>query len=140
MNSSAPGNAEGRGLAARFVDGPHVSASSNAEQVLGDWLSELEPAQSACARHAAGSAVCETHPARIAEFSPYLFDLVRADVARLIRILTCDPESHLSALIEKTSGDVFTAAGETDVMHLLRRMKAEAALMIALCDIGGSGL
>ena len=131
MNSSAPGNAEGRGLAARFVDGPHVSASSNAEQVLGDWLSELEPAQSA-----ALDALLEAPFARrillgIAEFSPYLFDLVRADAARLIRILTCDPESHLSALIEKTSGDVFTAAGETDVMHLLRRMKAAAALMIA---------
>ena len=36
MNSSAPGNAEGRGLATRFVDGPHVPASSNAEQVLND--------------------------------------------------------------------------------------------------------
>ncbi len=29
------------------------------------------------------------------------------------------------------------AASETDVMQLLRRMKAEAALLIALCDIGG---
>lgn len=137
MNSSAPGNAEGRGLAARFVDGPHVSASGNAEQLLGDWLSELEPAQSA-----ALAALLEAPLARrillgIAEFSPYLLDLVRADAARLIRILTCDPESHLSALIEKTTQDVFTAAGETDVMQLLRRMKAEAALMIALCDIGG---
>src|SRR5882672_4247388 len=137
MNSSAPGNAEGQGLAARFVDGPHVSASSNAEQVLGDWLSELEPAQSAVL-----DAVLERPFARrillgIAEFSPYLFDLVRADAARLIRLLACDPESHLSALIEKTTHDVFAAAGETDVMHLLRRMKAEAALMIALCDIGG---
>ena len=41
------------------------------------------------------------------------------------------------ALIEKTSGDVLAAADETDVMHLLRRMKSEAALLIALCDIGG---
>ena len=62
---------------------------------------------------------------------------MRADAARLIRLLACDPELHLSALIEKTSHDVFAAAGEADVMHLLRRMKAEAALMIALCDIGG---
>ena len=36
MNSSA--------LAARFVSGPHITASSNAEQRLGDWLAELEPA------------------------------------------------------------------------------------------------
>src|SRR5438876_5183745 len=32
---------------------------------------------------------------------------------------------------------MLVASGETDVMHLLRRMKAEAALLIALCDIGG---
>src|SRR5204863_2351804 len=47
MNSSAPGNAEGHRLAARFVCGPHVAAASNAEQRLGDWLAELEPEQSA---------------------------------------------------------------------------------------------
>ena len=48
----------------------------------------------------------------IAEFSPYLFDLIRADAARLIRLLACDPESHLSSLIEKTTRDVFTAAAK----------------------------
>src|SRR4051795_10852761 len=129
MNSSA--------LATRFVSGPHITASSNAEQRLGDWLAELEPQQAAEI-----GAWLERPPARaillgIAEFSPYLFDLIRADAARLIRLLGCDPESHLAALIEKTSNDVFTAAGELEVMNLLRRMKAEAALLIALCDIGG---
>ena len=39
MNSSA--------LAARFVSGPRITASSNAEQRLGDWLAELEPQQAA---------------------------------------------------------------------------------------------
>jgi glutamate-ammonia-ligase adenylyltransferase len=137
MNSSAPGNAERLGLAARFARGPHVSASSNAEQVLGDWLSELEPEQSAALDALLAYPFVKTILLGIVEFSPYLFDLVRADAARLIRLLTCDPETHLPGLIDKTTRDVFAAAGETDVMHLLRRMKAEAALMIALCDIGG---
>ena len=137
MNSSAPGNAERQELAARFVGGPHVSASSNAEQILGDWLSELEPAQSAALDALLAHPFAKTILSGIAEFSPYLFDLVRADAARLIRVLKCDPEPHLAALIENTTRDVFAAPGETDVMHLLRRMKAEAALMIALCDIGG---
>ena len=137
MNSSAPGNAERHPLAARFVAGPYVSASSNADQALRDWLAELEPEQSA--------AIDEllTHPfvndilLGIVEFSPYLSDLIRADAARLVRLLSCYPERHLTALIEKTSSEVFAAAGESDVMHLLRLMKAEAALLIALCDIGG---
>src|SRR5438105_13465693 len=129
MNSSA--------LAARFVRGPHITASSNAEQRLGVWLAELEPQQAAEI-----SAWLDRPPARaillgIAEFSPYLFDLIRTDAARLIRLLACDPEQHLTSLIEKTSRDVLAAAGEADVMRLLRRMKSEAALLIALCDIGG---
>src|SRR6266481_1889745 len=137
MNSSAPGNAERHRLAARFADGPHVSASNQAERLLNDWLSDLEPAQSAALGGLLDHPFAKTILLGIAEFSPYLFDLIRADAARLIRVLACDPESHLTSLIEKTTRDVFAAAGETDVMHLLRRMKAEAALLIALCDIGG---
>src|SRR6201996_4676698 len=125
-----------RALAARFVDGPHVSAPNGPEAILGGWLAELEPQQAAEL-----SALLEQPAARvillgIAEFSPYLFDLIRADAARLIRLLQCEPETHLPALIETVSQDVYAAASEADVMRLLRRMKAEAALLIALCDIG----
>ncbi|MBN4669207.1 bifunctional [glutamine synthetase] adenylyltransferase/[glutamine synthetase]-adenylyl-L-tyrosine phosphorylase, partial [Pandoraea nosoerga] len=115
-------------------DGPRVAAPESADQRLTDWFAELEPAQSAAL------AVLLEHPfARdilrgIAEFSPYLFELARADAGRLIRILSCDPESHLAGLIETASRDVLAAGSEADVMVLLRRMKAEAALMIALCD------
>ena len=137
MNVSAPGNAERQQLAARFVGGPHVSASSTAEQVLAEWLSELEPGQSAALEELLAPPFARTILQGIAEFSPYLFDLVRADATRLIRVLACDPESHLAALIENTTIEVLAAASEADVMYRLRRMKAEAALLIALCDIGG---
>src|SRR3954452_21447206 len=129
MNSSA--------LAARFVSGPHIAASSNAEQRLGNWLAELEPQQSAEIGAWLDRPFARAILLGIVEFSPYLFDLIRADAARLIRLLACDPEPHLAALIGKTSHDVLAATGEADVMHLLRRMKSEAALLIALCDIGG---
>ncbi|HET6838264.1 MAG TPA: bifunctional [glutamine synthetase] adenylyltransferase/[glutamine synthetase]-adenylyl-L-tyrosine phosphorylase, partial [Bradyrhizobium sp.] len=72
-----------------------------------------------------------------AEFSPYLFDLAGADAVRVIRLLECEPEPYLAQLIEKASRDVLTASSETDAMRLLRHMKSEAALLIALCDIGG---
>src|SRR5947208_5410804 len=137
MNSPAPGNAEDHRLAARFAAAPHVSASTNAERRLKDWLAELEPEQSAAIDEWLDRPHVKNVLHGIAEFSPYLFDLIRADAARLVRVLACDPEQHLSSLIETTSRDVLAAEGETDVMHLLRRMKAEAALMIALCDIGG---
>ena len=137
MNASAPDNAERPCLAARFVDGPHVVASDHAERCLRDWLADLAPEQSAALD---GFLI---HPAArrillgIAEFSPYLFDLIRADAPRLIRLLGCEPEPHLDRLIETTARDVLAAGSEADAIHLLRRMKSEAALLIALCDIGG---
>ena len=102
-----------------------------------DWLAELEPGQSEALDELIDHPFAKSVLFGIAEFSPYLFDLIRADPARLIQLLSCEPEDHLSAMIESTSREVFAASGETEVMRLLRRMKSEAALLIALCDIGG---
>ncbi len=138
MTSSANGDADRHRLAARFADGPHVSAPDKAEQRLADWLTDL------AAEYAAEiDAIINRHPCArtvllsLAEASPYLFGLVCASGARTIRLLRCEPERHLAELIESTCRDALAASGEADVMQLLRRMKEEAALLIALCDIGG---
>jgi glutamate-ammonia-ligase adenylyltransferase len=138
MTSSANGDADRHRLAARFVDGPRLFAAVEAEQRLEGWFADLEPEQSAAIRDLADRFPrVKTILSSIAEASPYLFDLVRADPGRAIRLFESDPDSHLAALIEQTAFTVATAASEADVMHLLRRMKSEAALLIALCDIGG---
>src|SRR3984893_15877707 len=138
MNASAKGDADHHCLAARFVDGPHVSAPDRAEQRLAGWQTGL------AGEHAAAIdglttrfPLANTILLGIAEASPYLFDAVRADAARLIRLLECEPGPHLAELIETTCREVSAASSEVDVMQLLRRMKSEAALLIALCDIGG---
>ena len=90
MNSSAKGDADRHCLAARFVDGPHVSAPDKAEQRLADWLADLAPEQAA----AIDDLITRFPRAKtillgIAEASPYLFDLVarrwraRAPAARM---------------------------------------------------------
>src|SRR5882757_6301978 len=138
MTSSAKDDADQHRLAARFVDGPHVSAPDKAEQRLRDWLTGLAPEQAAAIDDLiARFSLAGTILLGIAEASPYLFDLVRADAARLIGLLDCEPEPYLAQLIERTRRDVSAASSEADVMQLLRRMKSEAALLIALCDIGG---
>jgi glutamate-ammonia-ligase adenylyltransferase len=138
MTSSANGDADRHRLAARFVDGPRLFAAVEAEQRLESWLADLEPQQSAAIRDLANRFPrIKTILSSVAEASPYLFDLVRADPARAIRLFESDPDSHLAALIERTAFTVAAAASDADVMHLLRRMKSEAALLIALCDIGG---
>lgn len=138
MTSSAKGDAEQHRLAARFVDGPHVSAPDKAEQRLADWLTDVSAEQAA----AINDLLVRFAPAKtillgLAEASPYLFELVRADAARVIRLLECEPEPYLAQLIENAGRDVLAAPNEAEVMQLLRRLKSEAALLIALCDIGG---
>jgi glutamate-ammonia-ligase adenylyltransferase len=138
MIPSAKGDADQHCLAARFVGGPHVSAPDQAEQRLTDWLTDLASEQAGAIDHLiARFPLARTILLGIADASPYLFDLVRADGARVVWLLECDPEPHLVQLIERTCRDVSDASGEADVMQLLRRMKSEAALLIALCDIGG---
>src|SRR5450631_1138125 len=139
MTSSADGDAD-RGnteanikstaLAARFVDGPRVSAPDKAEQRLAGWLIDLPAEQTAAIdRLLARFPLANTLLLGIAEASPYLFDLMRADSARTIRLLECEPETYLTRLIENTCRDVAVASTEAEVMQLLRRMKAEAALL-----------
>jgi glutamate-ammonia-ligase adenylyltransferase len=137
MTSSAK-DADQYRLAARFVDGPHVSAPDKAGQRLADWLTDLAPEQAAAVDDlVARFPRVKTILLGIAEASPYLFDLVRADGPRVLRLFECEPERHLAELIERTRRDVSAAASEADVMRRLRRTKSEAALLIALCDIGG---
>jgi glutamate-ammonia-ligase adenylyltransferase len=85
-------------LAARFVEAPFVGASSNGEQRFIDWLAELGPRQSEALDELIDHPFARSVLFGIAEFSPYLFDLMRADPARLIRLLSCEPEAHLAAL------------------------------------------
>ncbi|MGB3445804.1 MAG: bifunctional [glutamine synthetase] adenylyltransferase/[glutamine synthetase]-adenylyl-L-tyrosine phosphorylase [Xanthobacteraceae bacterium] len=138
MISSAKGDADSASLAALVVTGPVVYAAPEAAQRLDAWLADLPPPQAtAIGALAAQFPKVRTLLEGIAEASPYLFDLARADAGRLIRLLQCQPDAHFAMLIANAVADVPTAADQAEAMQLLRRLKAEAALMIALCDIGG---
>ncbi|HEY0328037.1 MAG TPA: bifunctional [glutamine synthetase] adenylyltransferase/[glutamine synthetase]-adenylyl-L-tyrosine phosphorylase [Rhodopseudomonas sp.] len=138
MNSSATGDADQFPLAAHFVSAPRLFAADEAEQRLAEWLDDIDPAQADGFRAVTAQfPVARAVLLGIAEASPYLFDLVRADPARALRLLRADADAHLAALIDQAALHVAAAADDAAVMLLLRRMKAEAALLIALCDIGG---
>src|SRR5262249_7477902 len=72
----------------------------------------------------------------IADGSPYLWELVERDPARLLKLLQSDPDTHLSTLLDTASRAVAATAREDEVMRTLRRMRPEGALLIALADIG----
>ena len=126
-------------LAARFVDGPHLSDPDEAEQRLAGWLADLAPEQAAAIRGLVGAV-----SARQDHSSGHRGSLalsVRPDARRCrARRSGCSiaiRSEHLAQLIDTTCRDVVAAASEAEAMQLLRRMKSEAALLIALCDIGG---
>ncbi len=67
--------------------------------------------------------------------SPYLTNLIAADPGRLLRCLSAAPGDHLAALIGRIERETAVAAGFADAMAVLRQIKTEAALLIALADL-----
>ena len=114
--------------------------SAGTRKVVSAWLSGI-------ARKTSGKALkslVDENPALarilagIAETAPYLWDLLRADPSRTTRLLTHNPEDELAALLGATRAAATAASGREPLMRILRRMKAEAALLIALADISGA--
>ena len=127
-------------LAAAITRAPHLSAPKEARARVDDWLAEI-------ASTAAGEALKPllvtpkpTHlgdlVASIAEASPYLWDLIRADGERFARLLEAEPDERFGLLLAE-AWSAGQAGAEADAMRTLRRAKGEAALLIALADIGG---
>lgn len=69
--------------------------------------------------------------------SRHLSPLIQRDLPRLMRCLSSDPDRHIDGLCGSIARHVGSAASEKDAMRRLREFKNEAALTIALADLGG---
>jgi len=145
--SSAPAKRAARktgrppsGLAAAIKRAPRLSAAREAHARVDEWLGEIAgtPSGKALKPHlgAAKQTKLGEVVASVAEASPYLWDLIRADADRFAAIVEAEPEERFAHLLAEawSAGE---ATAEPDAMRTLRRAKAEAALLIALADIGG---
>ncbi len=128
-----------RSLAALIAVAPLPVSPEVARASVDEWITSI-------ARTAPGKELKQLLTAKpiadqliggIAEGSPYLWELARADPARLLAILTSEPEQRLASILSQAFDAADTSEDEEEVMKLLRGMKAEAALLIALADIGG---
>jgi [glutamine synthetase] adenylyltransferase / [glutamine synthetase]-adenylyl-L-tyrosine phosphorylase len=129
------GPAEGQPLANRIVTGPTVASPEAARALLMRDLGAVMPQlDSLFSEHPAVRPLVEG----TIESSPYLWDLIRAAPDRLVRLLTADPDQHFASLLTHGFAAVDAAQDEAEAMRQLRLMKAEAALLIALADIGGA--
>ena len=69
--------------------------------------------------------------------SPYLRSLITRDPVRLQNLLSDAPEASLARLQDQVTRDLDAAPDMPSAMRAVRVFKSAAALLIALCDLGG---
>jgi glutamate-ammonia-ligase adenylyltransferase len=139
INSGATaGHAEGA-LATRIQCTPLASAPVEAAGRVKDWLASLAPQSEAATLQDMFAALplVRRMIEGLAANSPYLWDLIKADPPRIIAILQSDPDKRWPTLLAEAAREVAAASDMATAMRVLRRMKSEASLLIALSDIGG---
>src|SRR5262245_29112653 len=132
-------SAKPSGLAQAIVDAPRLAAAKASRARLAEWLESIArtPAGKALNRLVGSTPKLSALLTGLAEHSTYLWDLASEQPARLLTILESDPVPYFDALLTKAERAATTAKTEAEAMRALRRMKSEAALLIALTDIGG---
>ena len=125
------------GLAARIRAAPRLSDAKAARAHLDELLKSDKKA---------GSHLREVLPEKskvrallegVADGSPFLWEIAKSDAAALALLLAASPETSLVRIIDAAGKAVRIAKKDDAVMRALRKMRREAALLVALCDIGG---
>jgi glutamate-ammonia-ligase adenylyltransferase len=104
------------------------------------WLQDIahNPHGGLITRMSAANPILHGLLAGLADASPYLWELVRGSPQRLAELLEDEPERRFQRILsEAHNGVMKLVEDDAEAMRLLRRMKTEAALLIALADLGG---
>lgn len=130
--------AVGTTLAERISTAPQLIDIKVARARVSEWLaglaaSDVRLLKALLASNPTVSVLLEG----VAESSPYLWELVSQEPKRLLRLLQTDPDQRLAALLSEFGRHIASSKNEAEAMRSLRHMKSEAALLIALADIGG---
>jgi glutamate-ammonia-ligase adenylyltransferase len=123
-------------LAERVRKAPRLSAPKTAKKAVAELLASSKSATANSLRR-----LFEQKPIRqliegIADGSPFLWGLIREDPPRFVELLNSNSEQRLARLIARRTQAARAAQDPETVARELRLMKREAALLIALTDIG----
>ena len=130
--------AKGAALADLITTAPRLSDPDVARSRVSDWLADVSSADSKSLKSLLSKQpIIGTLVNSLAESSPYLWDLTTREPERLLRLLLANPEQHFATLLRDHGHAAAVSKDEAEAMRELRRMKTEAALLIALADIGG---
>ena len=125
-------------LSGRFVTAPRLIDAEQAKVAVAAWLADLAaPDRAALEARIRATPLTATILQSLTENSPFLWELASREPERLLRLIDADPDSHFPQLLAEATRAVAATADIAEAMRVLRRMKAEAALLIALADIGG---
>ena len=136
--SAAEGLRDGS-LGRRIAAAPSVQAAQQAQARVTAGLAEIAdlPAGERLRRLCAAYPNLEALLVGLAGGSSYLWDLARASPQELLALFESEPERRFAHILAEARRAIAATRDEGEVMRLLRRMRAEAALLIALADIGG---
>ena len=126
----------GLGLAERVREAPYLTDSIAASERLAELLKSDKKAAARLTPLLAPKSRALALIAGIADGSPFLWEIARSDPVGLAELLEQAPEASLARIVETGAKAVRTAKSEDGLMRALRKMRREAALLIALADIG----
>src|SRR5579862_7178860 len=127
-------------LASRIALAAHPCGAAEGEARLTDWLADLAatPGGNTLTELFADHPAVKALIAVFANCAPYLWTLAREDPARLAGLLQSAPDARFEDILAGAAREAAALRTDAELMTLLRRMKAEAALLIALADTGGA--
>lgn len=123
-------------LAERIQKAPRLSAPKAAKKAVAELLAGSEAATANSLKRLFGQTPVRRLIEGIADGSPFLWGLICEDPPRFAALLASNPESHFARLIARRTQAARAAADQETITRELRLMKREAALLIALADMG----
>ncbi|HEY7458053.1 MAG TPA: bifunctional [glutamine synthetase] adenylyltransferase/[glutamine synthetase]-adenylyl-L-tyrosine phosphorylase [Xanthobacteraceae bacterium] len=125
------------GLAARICEMPLLWDAGAARAKLGDLLKSDRKAATRLRPLIPEKSGPRALVEGIADGSPFLWDIVRTDPETLATLLEAPPETSLARIVGEAADAAREARADDGLMRALRTMRRQAALLIAIADIGG---
>jgi glutamate-ammonia-ligase adenylyltransferase len=125
-------------LLSRLSEAPRVADAVEARKAVAALIDSAPKEVSApLGEIVASNKVLEQLLHGLYEGSPYLWGIVSADPAMLLLLLGESPEVGIARVLRHSAKATAAAGTDAEAQVILRAMKREGALLIALADIGG---
>jgi len=124
-------------LAARVREAPRLEDAKAAKERVANLLKSDEKAAARIEALLPAKSKARALLEGVADHSPFLWEIAKSDPGILAALFEETPEASLARVVASGAKAVRAAKDEETAMRALRQMRREAALLIALADIGG---